>query len=207
MKKLHKYLFLFIILFLFSFIYTFFVHKNKIFPYQIIKKVVNPILYYINEIDEDDLLRDKYINWNDLNKNNISSKPIFLKEYYPGLNIYTDRNYFNHINDKMLKRFSMIQLPKHFKKLVVINLIKPNEIYIYRALCKHNDNKKYDNWIKAEFDILIISKTCIHNKLVKKKFKNGEIKLHPGGPKSSDPIFLSLKKSDIKIILKNDYNY
>ena len=43
----------------------------------------------------------EYKNWNEENTN---YKKVVLKKYYPGLNIFLDRNYFNHLNDDKLKK-------------------------------------------------------------------------------------------------------
>lgn len=172
----------------FSFSYGFVSHRNKLFPYQLIKNIHNSLTHKSSGMQEDDLIRSKYKNWNDLNENFEPIKEVFLKKYYPGINIYSDRNYFNHKNDNKLSGFSIIQIPKHYS--VNVKLSTSHSVYVYRALCKHNNNDAYDNWEKVDFEILTISHTCIHKKIVRKKFEKGEISLNPGGPKSSDPIFI-----------------
>jgi hypothetical protein len=43
--------------------------------------------------------------------------------------------------------------------------------------------------------------SCIHKKVVKKKFLKGVVKLHSGWPKSSDPIFLDITNNS-EILIK-----
>jgi hypothetical protein len=45
---------------------------------------------------------------------------------------------------------------------------------------KHNKN--YKNWEAADFTIVIIGSSCVHNKVVKKRFKKGTVVLKAGGP-------------------------
>ena len=77
-----------------------------------------------------------------------------------------------------------------------------NEVSVYRALCDQNNNDKYQNWEKVNFEILIISHSCIFRNLVKKKFEQGQIVLSAGGPRTADPIFVFSEKkdTDLKII-------
>ena len=135
--------------------------------------------------NEENIVRKKYVSWN--NKN-LNLKIIKKQIYFPGINIYSDRHYFNHENDKKLNNFILIQLPRHYQKS--INISSSIDIVIYRAVCKKNKNNIYSNWKNVDFEIKIIGSSCVHSKLKKKKFNKGKIKLLPGGPISSDPIFI-----------------
>ena len=173
--------------------YGYISYKNQFFPYQIIKffkQTSGPIsdLEAINL--EEDKLRNKYKNWN---KSNVNFKDIIIKEYFPGLNIYSDRHYFNHRNDEKLKGLYLVQIPRHYSNDIYLNAF--NEIIIYRALCKKNDNEKYINWEKENYKLAIIAISCVHTDVIKKKYKKGIIKIAAGGPTSSDPIFIYASKS------------
>jgi hypothetical protein len=190
------------ILLSFSFIYGFISHRNKIFPYQIIKNITE--IFGVTKprnTKEHIFLRNKYKNWNDININFKPIKENFFKTYHPGINFFSDRHYFNHVGDEHLIDFSIIQLLKH--QSTNIELMTSDEIEVYRALCEHNNNNGYKNWEKVNFKILIISHTCVFKDLVKKKFKKGKIVLNPGGPKSSDPILIFSQKKNIKIEIFN----
>ena len=102
------------------FCYGFLSHKNKIFPYQIIKFSKETLLnVYFKEINiKENKIRDKYKDWN---KPNANFKKIFIKKYYPGINIFSDRNYFNHENDEKLKGLYLVQIPRHYQ----------NDIYFF----------------------------------------------------------------------------
>ena len=65
-----------------------------------------------------------------------------------------------------------------------------NDVEIYRAICKINDNRDYRNWEIADFTVAIIGGSCVHNKVLKKKYKKGKAIIKSGGPISSDPIFI-----------------
>ena len=127
------------------------------------------------------------------NKSNVNFKVIFIKKYSPGLNIYSDRDYFNHENDEKLKGLYLVQIPRHYSNDIYLNVF--NEIVIYRALCKKNNNEEYNNWEKENFKLAIIGISCAHTDVIKKKHKKGIIKITAGGPTSSDPIFIDDSKS------------
>ena len=196
-KSDKKLVFFIIILLFFSFCYGFISHKSKIFPYSVLKHFSNTISPDSINTKNDQILRDKYKNWNNINKNFKPIHKVFLKNYYPGINIYSDRHYYNHVNDNKLKGFGVIQLLKH--QSANIELTSYDEIFVYRALCKHNNNNSYKDWEKVDFKILIITHSCIFEKLVKKKFNKGKIILRAGGPKSSDPIFVFNEKEGLKL--------
>ena len=74
-----------------------------------------------------------------------------------------------------------------------------NDIFVYRVLCEKNNNEEYKNWEKENYKLLIIGFDCIHTEVVKKKFKKEIIKISPGGPNSSNPIFVYNSKSSEQI--------
>jgi hypothetical protein len=187
---------IFITLLFLMFCYGFVSHKNKIFPYHIIKYFKQILLTNNVKLlsSETNKIKVEYKNWNKLN---INYKKIFIKKYFSGLNIYSDRHYFNHKNDEKLSKLYLVQIPRHFKDQ--INLEVFNEVIIYRVLCAENNNAKYVNWERENYKLAIIGRSCAHTEIVKKKFKKGIIEIDPGGPISSDPIFIYDTMSNNKI--------
>jgi len=195
MSKKKKYLINLVLLFL-MFCYGFLSHRNQIFPYQIIKFFKETALnIYFKEINiKENKIKNNYKDWNKLNAN---FKKVFIKKYYSGINIFSDRNYFNHKNDDKLKGLYLVQIPRHYQNDIYLNIY--DEIIIYRVLCERNNNKKYKNWKKISYKLAIIGFSCIHTDLIEKKVTKGVLRIMPGGPVSSDPIFIYNPKSDKQI--------
>ena len=191
-----KYLIYLIILILIL-CYGYISYRNQFFPYKIIKSFQQPLAprsdLELKNLEEDKI-RNKYTNWNKLN---VNFKEVFIIGYYPGLNIFSNRHYFNHRNDEKLKGLYLIQIPRHYSKDIYLNAF--NEIIIYRVLCKKNNNKRYINWEKENYKLEIIGSTCVHTDVIKKKYKENIIKIAAGGPISSDPIFIYDSKSGEQI--------
>ena len=112
----------------------------------------------------------------------------YIEVYSKETNIFSDRTYYNHRNDKKLLGFYIVKNVRHSTK--DIRIVFHNDVEIYRAICKKNHNNNYNNWAIADFTIAIVGYSCVHNKVVKKKFKKGEVILKSGGPTASDPIFI-----------------
>ena len=83
---------------------------------------------------------------------------------------------------------TLIRIPRHHEKMISLDI--KGHSFIYRALCDLNDNKIYDNWQKLDFELRIVGTSCIHSKVVRLKVSNEIITLNPGGPVSTDPIFI-----------------
>ncbi len=140
-----------------------------------------------------------YIFIEKINERNLMKSQISMEKYHPGTNIFSDRNYINKLNDKILVGKYIIKIPRHFSKIIIL---KSNvDINIYRSLCKKNDNKEFRDWEVVKFRLNIDGKSCAHDRVVKKKYKAGKIKINPGGPVSSNPIFINgkIKKEQISI--------
>jgi hypothetical protein len=191
--KKKKYL-IYVFIAIFFFTYGFLTHRNHIFPFKFIKKIQNQFIPKFNLDQYEAEIKEEYKNWNEDNTN---YKKVILKKYYPGLNIFLDRNYFNHLNDDKLKKLYLVQLQRHYANNIKLNVT--NETIIYRILCQRNNNDRYKDWKKENFELLIIGEGCIAQEVRSKKFKKGTINLIPGGPMSSDPIFI-LKKSPLDLI-------
>lgn len=171
------------------FFWGIFTVHDKMFPYRILKQVkdsINVISSTIiespsNKNDQQPLLsQQQYPNFNDKKRN--------LIKYSTKKNIYADRVYYNHKNDKKLMNFYLIRIKRHEEQDIEIDI--KEDLIIYRPICEINDNSNYKNWKKVDFEIAIIGGSCSHYKIVKKKFKKGYISLSPGGPIASDPIFI-----------------
>ena len=166
-------------------------HKFQIYPYIYVKKKIDNIFFKEKIKNEKkysiyfERIRDKYKNWN--NKN-IYFKFIKSAKYHPGINIFSNRNYYNHLNDDKISSFFIIQLSRHYKKDITLKVNGP--AYIYRSLCGINDNSDYEDWEKLSYEVMIIGASCIHTELVRLKVVDSPILLKPGGPVSSDPIFI-----------------
>ena len=177
------------------FFYGFSSHKYKIFPYKILKDIGKKIIHKDNltvKNQNEEKIRNKYKNWNSHNAN---LKVIFIKKYY------SDRNYFNHKNDKKLEDLYLLQIPRHYKKDIFLETTK--QITVYRVLCKKNNNKKYMGWKKESYKLAIIGRSCVHTDIVKKRMERGSVKISAGGPISSDPIFFytnNLNEKDLQIL-------
>ena len=190
-----------IILFLLlvSFFYGYFLHKYQIFPYQIAKNFKDYILEYKEKNSQDYIqnkkkyteyylfdqkVKSKYKKWNSQNKN------LFIHKikFFEGINIFSDRTYFNHLNSHQLIDLTLIRIPRHYEKVISLGI--KGHSFIYRALCDLNDNKAYDNWQKLDFELRIVGTSCIHSKVVRLKISDEIITLNPGGPISADPIFI-----------------
>ena len=112
-----------------------------------------------------------------INERNLIKNQISIKKYHTGTNIFSDRNYINKLNDKILAGKYIIKIPRHFSKRIIL---KSNvDINIYRSLCKKNDNKEFRDWEVVNFSLDINGKSCNHDRVVKRKFKAGKIKINP----------------------------
>lgn len=182
------------------FSYGFGSHKFQIFPYKILVELKNFINKDKNQlkisndklkkiIENQDKIRKEYPQW---------SQKIRLIKYSPGLNIFSDRNYYNHLNDSFLEKKYLLQIPRHYNRKIKILFLK--NAVVFRIICNSNKNN-LDGWKKSRENIMIISSTCVHKEIYKRKFIKGKYVFEHGGPISADPIFLEISNpSDIKII-------
>ena len=202
MKK--KLILLFFFLIFLSFSYGFFFHKYKFFPYENLllgKRMFNNFFYQQNNkemknnidiFSDQKNIRNQYPDW--VNK-------LRIIKYSEGLNIFSDRNYFNHKNDNFLRGKFLIQIPRHYKKK--IEIFFKNETKVYKVLCKTNNNSLASNWVKENSSVLIVSSSCVHELVYSKLIKKGKYEFYSGGPVSADPIFLDIEKLDDINLLNN----
>ena len=203
MKKIIKFRIILFFFFSIFFMWGVVTSQYKIFPYQLVKflkdntydKVMNNPKFYpgVSRQSSRNFSKfyEKYPNY-------LKNKP-FLSRYNKNVNIWSDRLYYNHKNDDKFTNFYVIKIQRHQKNKVKIFL--PTETQIYRMLCSINDNSSYKDWEIVNFEVAIIGKSCVHTTVVKKKFNKGIFKLDPGGPVSSDPIFIlnTFSETELKI--------
>ena len=141
--KLTKYIF-FIILGMVLF-------KNNWFPVQ---QLVS-IKHYIYPVQKHDKKLSIANNFNQF----------ILTQYLPKTPLFSDRNYYDVINDKKLENSYLIQIPRHYKNNIIIESQK--KIIVYRILSEDNDEnedkptqpivkkKSYPNYseIKKQIDL------------------------------------------------------
>jgi len=180
----NKYLYIIaILIFIFSFIFGYFVNRNKIFPYLILKNLFGTKTEGFIIIEK---AKNKY--WYKKMLREISDKIIINNNYRSGYYIYNDRAYTNELNDDKLIGKTLIQISRH--RINSLKIILNNDTFIYRVLCDKNENKYYKEWIPVNFNIEINGLSCTHKKVIKKFFSKGVVELNAGGPISSDPIFV-----------------
>ena len=154
MKKINI-LIIFIAIFFFT--YGFGSHKFQIFPYKTIVELKNLIKNLINKdenkfklddenfnkiIKEQNKVRDEYPQWSD---------KIRLIKYYPGLNIFSDRNYYNHFNDNLFNINFYEQ--NEYKKGITCSRIDQTKIYLARR--RSHRSSRADRWLRTVGALLL----------------------------------------------------
>ena len=186
---------------IFFFTWGIFTAKSGIFPYEflaMIKKNTYDIFYKSKKNEKP----PSTIVFNKIKKQypNFYDKKRYIVKYSKERNIWSDRIYYNHKNDEKLLNFYLIRINRH--RQLDINIHVDENVVIYRPICEVNNNLKYKDWEKVSFEIMIIGQTCVHQKIVKKSFKKGNINLNSGGPVAADPIFIEGLSSLTKVIFK-----
>jgi len=108
--------------------------------------------------------------------------------------MYSDRGYCNKKYNSKFKDMSVLQIPRHFRRVIKFNVNKP--IIVYRGITKSNNSSDFDSWEKADLPFEIGGSTCKFDELVKKEFPEGEIELSYGWT-SASPILLKYKDGSI----------
>ena len=123
-----------------------------------------------------------------------------LVKYVEKDTIWHDRYYYNQLNEDKIKDLYLLKIEKHRNKKIVIKL--KEKIVVFRVLCELNNNTDYKTWKNLDYNLLIISDSCVHSQFVFKEYPPGNHIISPGGKISSDPIFFGQSKSiqDIEII-------
>ena len=183
------------------FFWGIFTIHNQVFPYKILKQIKNAINVKFSTISESPFNKnDQQLLLSQQQYPNFDNKKRNLVKYSVEKNIWANRIYYNHKNDIKLLEFHLIRIKRHQEKDIKIKI--KEDLIIYRPICEKNDNSIYNDWEKVNYEIAIIGGTCAHKKIVKKKFKKGYISLNPGGPITSDPIFIEGLSTLDSIIFK-----
>ena len=188
-----------ILIILISFLSGIVYHHQQFFPLKKLSNLWHKYLEYFPDLNH----RLYSMQLIEINKRYtpLKKKEIFIiYNYVEGLTVFSDRGYYDRSAEKKMNLI-LVQIPRHHNKLVVIEA--SNKVKIYRILCDRNDNNFYQNWKDADLDFKIIGKSCIHYNAKFKFFNKGVITLPPGGPKSSDPIFIEKNKDTIIKLISN----
>jgi len=188
MKSKHQYI-LVLIICLFSFSYGYFVSRDRIFPYKILKN-------FFGEKSKGYIIHEnaKKKTWYKKMMRESDNKVIIIKNYNEGYYIFNDKPYTNSFNDEVLIGKTLIQISRHRKDSLKITL-KENA-FIYRILCEVNDNSHYSDWLNTDYNVKINGLSCVHKKMIKKFFLKGTAVVEAGGPVAADPIFLEASNLD-----------
>ena len=122
------------------------------------------------------------------------AKPLYsyidkiVTPYTSGLPLFTDRVYYDTIGDKRLESLYLLQIPRHIKFPIEIELHK--KANVYRLLTDSNDNDMFDDWNMTDIKTYVEGASCSHTSVVYKTFDPGRIILQPGGPAASSPILI-----------------
>ena len=179
-------------------------HKYQLPPYTQIKFVYKKIFTKTKNLNFEEKIFEQYkIKREKLLSFHEILPAVKLVKYYPGMNIWVDRGYYNIKNDDKINNLYLIKHQRHNHKDIIINSKK--KINIIRVLCMLNDNSNYMDWKKLNYNLLIIGESCIHDVVVSKEYKKGSIIIPPGGSVSSDPIFINNLNhlNEIEIKIKN----
>lgn len=177
-------------------------HRLQLFPLSMLKNVYyklkdeypqtfGTLLYRIEEIRDNPI----YVSHNN------RAKFVKIYNYKNGINIWSDRLYYDQSLNTEMDGLILIQIPRHHDELIRINTNEP--LTVYRPLCSNNDNNYYVNWFNEDIEMRIIGKSCVNHKVVSNKYDDSTIILPPGGPFASDPIFIKPSSYNQKIEINN----
>ena len=183
---------LFLLCTLIFFLFLIAINKFQLPPYKQLK--IFFYKFFPRTQIENKSIEDPIVNQYQKKREQILSKfkilpKIKILKYSPGVNIWTDRAYYNQKNDKKINNLFLLKQQRHNTKDIIIN--SEEDIEIVRVKCTLNNNQIYKNWNKLDYELLIIGESCIHDKVYSKKYNAGRIVIFAGGPISSDPIFIS----------------
>jgi len=150
-------------------------YKNNEFPRQQIKY----LKHYFDPAPKVDLPKVNI-------PNNFIDK--ILTPYRAGIPLFSDRNYYDSIGDVRLESSYLLQIPRHHKSSVEIEVHRP--VKIYRFLTDANDNSVFNDWDLTDIRVSVIGYTCEHTTVVSKVFDRGKIAIASGGPTSASPIII-----------------
>jgi hypothetical protein len=127
-------------------------------------------------------------------KNNILTpyaKNILISRYTTGSPFFLDRSYFDQIGDSRLEGLFLIQITRHRKNFIDIEVNSP--LTVYRLISESNENDIFNSYIETDIKVKVVGSSSIHTKVLKKDFLKGRIRLPAGGPVSASPILILVK--------------
>lgn len=186
-----------IVIILISFLFGIIYHHQQVFPLKKLSNLWHKYLEYFPDLNHR-LYSMKLIEMNKSYTPGKKNEIFIINDYKEGLTIFSNRTYYDRSTEKKINLI-LVQIPRHHNKLIVLEA--SDKIKIFRILCDRNDNSFYKNWNEINLEFKIIGKSCIHYKAKYKFFDKGIIALPPGGPESSDPIFIEKKNNKTKIKL------
>jgi hypothetical protein len=140
------------------------------------------------------------VSYPSINPNINNQTPLVL--YSGGINLYSDRNYYDSIADPRLESSYLIQIPRHFKSPLQIEINRP--VKIYRFITDANHNSIFHDWEPTNIIVDVQGDSCIFTAVVAKIFNGGKVRLPSGGPIAAAPILiqdLSQRSLDIPFAL------
>jgi transcriptional regulator with PAS, ATPase and Fis domain len=181
-RNILKFISVFLLFFIF-FSYGYFVCRDKIFPYSILKDFFGSKTgrYVLIE-------KAQKKSWYKKMNKEIDNKVIIINEYNNGYYIFNDRLYTNNSNNSKLVGKTLVQISRH--RSSDLKIILKESVFIYRVLCDSNNNEHYIDWLDVDYSVKINGLSCVHKKVIKKYFSNGVSILRAGGPIAADPIFI-----------------
>ena len=141
----------------------------------------------------------------------INGMDCILTTYKDKVPVFSDRDYYDTIGDKKLENSFIVQIPRHFKSFIEIEVYRP--VKIYRILSKENENQFgfpfpwgndiFHDWKKTNIEVSVTGISSNHTMVVSKIFESGRIKLDSGGPESTSPILIQdLSRNSINCPIK-----
>jgi len=152
--------------------------KFRLPPINYISSIIN------NEIDspENQLTPDSIMP---------SFEPVKLISMYSAKTpLYSDRKYFNEINNNYFKGAYVVQIPRHDTTSTKLNCL--DSLTVFRIV--DNKFKLKNDWKKLDIKVKVVGYTSILDKLVSKDFGPGLIDLKCNHP-TNYPIIIKTKEN------------
>ena len=113
-------------------------------------------------------------------------------KHIPSAQTFSDET-ISSTNNKFFEGMSLVVLPRHLNLDIEFTLKMAADVF--RFVCDGNSNEFYSDWRYTDIEITL--PRCLHRKVVSRKFDAGVYIFPPGGPASSDPIFVDAQKEHV----------
>jgi len=113
---------------------------------------------------------------------------VYLSPYTSGTPLFSDRAYNDTIGERGLDSTYVLQIPRHLKTPIEIEVHRP--VIIYRLLTEKNDNSVFAEWELTDMKVMVEGRSCTYNTVVSKYFESGKLRLLSGGPTAASPIII-----------------